>query len=331
MDASPERTQGQLLPPLHESSRVALTVGTHSGTFHADDVLAFALLRSFVDPEATVLRTRDVEALDACDIVVDVGGVFDPERRRFDHHQGSYVGPRSSAGMVLDWLEHTGAVSAELAHHLRHRMVDYIDAVDTGREAPRVDVPCFARIVEAIGDGLETPEDQQAAFLRASEIGQTLLDGLVAGHERVCEARAAVRGAMDDAVRAGRSVIFLDRYYPWKTIYFEYGGREHPTDFVLFPSEDATWKVVAIPPELGCFDQKQPLPASWAGKMREDLAAATGVPGSVFCHKNRFIAVFESKEGALTALQRFGLLAARPAGAAPAACGVGAPPPGAAE
>lgn len=32
-------------------------------------------------------RTRDQKLLDECDIVVDVGGVFDPERRRFDHHQ----------------------------------------------------------------------------------------------------------------------------------------------------------------------------------------------------------------------------------------------------
>ncbi|MCB9666451.1 MAG: MYG1 family protein [Alphaproteobacteria bacterium] len=298
---------------------MALTVGTHSGTFHADDVLAFALLRAFVDDEATVVRTRDPEVLDTCDVVVDVGGSYDPEARRFDHHQGTYRGPRSSAGMVLDWLESSGTVTADLAHHLRHRMVDYIDAVDTGREAPRVDVPCFARMVEAIGDGTDTAQDQQDAFLVAAGIGRILIDGLVAGHERVCEARAAVRRAMDEAVRDGRSVIFLDRYHPWKPVYFEYGGREHPTDFVLFPSEDATWKVVAIPPELGCFDQKRPLPASWAGKMREELEAATGIPGSVFCHKNRFIAVFSTKEGAIEALKREGLYAARPA--APAGCG----------
>lgn len=295
-------------------------VGTHSGTFHADDVLAFSLIRTFVDPGAEVVRTRDKDALDACDIVVDVGGDFDPARLRFDHHQGSYQGPRSSAGMVVDWLADEGRISADLAHHLRHRLVEYVDAVDTGRRAPDVEVPCFARIVEAIGQGREDAEDQRRAFLEAAGVGCCLLDGLVRGHDRVCQARQAVKEAMDDAVAAGRSVIFLDRYYPWKPIYFEYGGETHPTDYVLFPSEDDTWKLIAIPPTLGQFEQKRPLPASWAGKMGEELEAATGVPGSVFCHKNRFIAVFQTREGVIEALERFGLWAPRPSIVGEARC-----------
>ena len=32
-------------------------------------------------------RTRDPALLDTCDIVVDVGGVYDPAKNRFDHHQ----------------------------------------------------------------------------------------------------------------------------------------------------------------------------------------------------------------------------------------------------
>lgn len=289
-----------------------LTVGTHSGTFHADDVLAFSLIRTFIDADARVVRTRDAEQLASCDIVVDVGGEFDPARRRFDHHQGAYQGPRSSAGMVLDWLETSGEVDEDLAQHLRQRVVEYIDAVDTGREAPRVDVPCFARIVETIGVGAETPEAQLSAFLQASDIGVTLLEGLNRAHARIAAAKAHVRERMEQAVSAGRSYILLDRYVPWKPIYFDLGGEDHPTDFVLFPSEDATWKLVAIPPTLGQFEQKRPLPASWAGKMNEELEAATGVEGSVFCHKNRFIAVFRTLEGALEAMRRFDLDQARP-------------------
>ncbi len=292
---------------------MSLLVGTHSGTFHADDVLAFALLRAWVDADATVLRTRDRQRLGECDVVIDVGGEFDPARCRFDHHQGAYTGPLSSAGMVLDWLVAEGRITADLGHHLRTRLVDYVDAVDTGREAPRVEVPCFARMVEAFGMGAETPEQQQAAFLAASDVALRFLQGLSAGHAKVCEARNAIVAAMEEAVVAGRSVVFLDRYYPWKQVYFEYGGGTHPTDYVLFPSEDDTWKLVAIPPRLGMFEQKRPLPASWAGKMGAELDAATGVEGSVFCHKNRFIAVFRSKEATLAALDRFGLLHALPA------------------
>jgi uncharacterized UPF0160 family protein len=298
---------------------LALTVGTHSGTFHADDVLAFAMIRTFVDDRAEVIRTRDRDRLATCDVVIDVGGEFAPERLRFDHHQTSYTGPRSSAGMVLDWLEASGRVSPELATHLRRRVVDYVDDVDTGREAPKVDVPCFARIVEAIGDAAETADAQVTAFLRASDVGAAFVQGLAAGHERCRAAHAAVQRAMDEARAAGRSIVFLDRYQPWKPIYFELGGETHPTDFVLFPSEDDTWKVVAIPPTQGQFEQKRPLPASWAGKMGEELEQATGVPGAIFCHKNRFIAVFRTREGALEAMRRFHLYDAAPGSVLPVA------------
>lgn len=33
------------------------------------------------------MRTRDPEKLASCDIVVDVGGEYDPQRHRYDHHQ----------------------------------------------------------------------------------------------------------------------------------------------------------------------------------------------------------------------------------------------------
>jgi uncharacterized UPF0160 family protein len=286
---------------------VSLTVGTHSGTFHADDVLACALIRTFVDGDAQVVRTRDRERLDACDIVVDVGGVFEPSRLRFDHHQSAYVGPRSSAGMVLDWLEASERIDTGLADHMRDRVVDYVDAVDTGREAPRLDVPCFARIVEAMGVGRAQPDEQLAAFMRAVEVGRDLINGLCRAHEAMVEARSAVVAAMEQAVCDGRAVMFLDQYYSWKPVYFEHGGAEHPTNFVVFPSDDGTWKLVAIPPKLGCFDQKRSLPESWAGRLGPDLEAATGVPGSVFCHKNRFIAVFTSRDALEQAVQKFDL------------------------
>ncbi|KAG0194084.1 hypothetical protein DFQ28_001576 [Apophysomyces sp. BC1034] len=39
---------------------------------------------------ASLVRTRDEAKLTECDVVVDVGGVYDPQRRRFDHHQAGF-------------------------------------------------------------------------------------------------------------------------------------------------------------------------------------------------------------------------------------------------
>jgi len=69
----------------------ANTIGTHSGTFHADEVLACYLLSQHpLFANHKVLRTRDEQLLDQCDIVVDVGSVYDPDKKRFDHHQSTF-------------------------------------------------------------------------------------------------------------------------------------------------------------------------------------------------------------------------------------------------
>ena len=67
------------------------TIGTHSGTFHCDEVLACFLLSKHQEfSKHKILRTRDESLLAKCDIVVDVGSVFDPATKRYDHHQKTF-------------------------------------------------------------------------------------------------------------------------------------------------------------------------------------------------------------------------------------------------
>lgn len=286
---------------------MALLCGTHSGSFHADDVLAFALVRQFEDPSADVVRTRDSAVLDACDVVFDVGGRFDPATARFDHHQNDYTGPLSSAGMVLDWLEDRGRMAPELADRLRRELVDYVDAVDNGRRTPQADVPCFTSIIGSFTNEADGGATMDERYLEAAAFAERYVAGVAAGHRAESEARRAVRDAMESARAAGRRVLFLDRYVPWKPAYFAAGGATHPTDFVMFPAE-ATWRVVAIPPEPDSFRTKVPFPESWAGLTDHALEQAVGVRGARFCHKNRFIAVFETRDAAVTALERWQLI-----------------------
>lgn len=287
---------------------MTITAATHSGPFHADDVLAWALIKVFYAPDAAVVRTRDGAVIDAADLAFDVGGRYDPGAGRFDHHQSSYQGPLSSAGMVLAWLEATGHVEPAAASKLRDELVDYVDAVDNGRLLPDRAVPCFARLVELFTAGPSTAEGYDEAFQRAADMAMGAVRGIVAELEQERAAVATVLAAMADAESAGRAVIFLDRYLRWKPIYYANGGEEHPTDYVLFPGIEGSWRLVAIAPEEHSFAQKRPLPAPWAGLTGSSLAAVTGVPGSLFCHKNRFIAVFATRDAAIEALERHGLM-----------------------
>ncbi|CDW84406.1 UNKNOWN [Stylonychia lemnae] len=66
-------------------------IGTHSQSFHCDEVLATAMLlytNKFKD--SAIVRTRDDKLFDTFDIICDVGAVFDAEKLRFDHHQKSF-------------------------------------------------------------------------------------------------------------------------------------------------------------------------------------------------------------------------------------------------
>lgn len=67
-------------------------IGTHSGKFHCDEVFACFMLKQLPQfRDHSIVRTRDPAQLEKCDIVVDVGGVFDHSAKRYDHHQRGFT------------------------------------------------------------------------------------------------------------------------------------------------------------------------------------------------------------------------------------------------
>ncbi|XP_068619706.1 MYG1 exonuclease [Battus philenor] len=65
-----------------------MKIGTHDGMFHCDEVLACCMLKRLPEyKDAEIVRTRDMEKLKTCDIVVDVGAKFDHDKKLYDHHQ----------------------------------------------------------------------------------------------------------------------------------------------------------------------------------------------------------------------------------------------------
>jgi hypothetical protein len=106
-----------LLAHRFEQKRVKMDrkkIGTHSGSFHCDEALAcFILLQTEEFANAEIVRTRDPAVIAQMDIVVDVGAVYDPDARRFDHHQRGFHDTLdadhkiklSSAGLIYKFVE----------------------------------------------------------------------------------------------------------------------------------------------------------------------------------------------------------------------------------
>jgi uncharacterized UPF0160 family protein len=93
-----------------------------------------------------------------------------------------------------------------------------------------------------------------------------------------------------------KDMIVLDGKYPWVEVLVA-----HPEPmFVVYPGgENERWAVKGVPVSLRSFDRRKPFPLEWAGKTGKDLQEVSGVPGALFCHTGRFIAVADSKEGAI--------------------------------
>lgn len=77
---------------LDEDSTVSTKViGTHSGTFQADEAMGCFILRQIPEyRNSKIVRSRDLTVLESLDIVIDVGGVYDHSAKRYDHHQRGY-------------------------------------------------------------------------------------------------------------------------------------------------------------------------------------------------------------------------------------------------
>ena len=100
---------------------------THDGLFYPDEVMSSALLRYFLYNYFIVTRTGNIGSINGADIVINIGGIYDPSKMRFDYHQFDQKSPdygKSSAGLVAEYLIGRGfLLSKELLELIRG--IDY--------------------------------------------------------------------------------------------------------------------------------------------------------------------------------------------------------------
>lgn len=277
--------------------------GTHDGTFHADDVTACALLLIVgqIDKNA-IFRTRDMSVLNKCEYVCDVGGTYEPQKKRFDHHQVDYVGILSSAGMILEYLRAEKFLQQKEADFLNNSLIRGIDAHDNGKDPQLPGYCLFSHVISNFNpihyDA--SAEELYAAYISAVEFTVTHLSRLL---ERFRYNQSA-KGEVQKVMNSGKEYLLFEHHVPWMDSFFELGGERHPAKFIIMPI-NGQWKLRGIPPTNDDrMRVRIPLPAAWAGLMNTDLTNVSGISDAVFCHKGRFISVWKTKEAAIAAVER---------------------------
>ena len=287
---------------------------THSGGFHADEVMASVILTR-VFPLAQVLRTRAAEWTTPGPgrIIYDVGGAYDAAAGIFDHHQrGAPLRedgqPLSSFGLIwrhygAAYLALSGIAEADVA--AVHAAFDTafvlpVDLIDNGAISPSSAGPLASLALPGLLETLKPPFDETdpeaeaRCFATAVGIARAFVEASIAGHAAKLRAEAVVGAAI---VRAGQSrVLELPSGMPFRRA-IEKAGAGHLL-FVVHPRK-TDWCVTGIRMSEGDFALRADLPAAWAGLTDAALEAASGVAGAVFCHNARFIAAAQTREAAL--------------------------------
>lgn len=287
--------------------RPDVVAATHSGTFHADDVLAAAALR-LAKPSVTILRSREMDQLNAADILFDVGRVFNPATCRFDHHQLEYKEarengiPYSSFGLVWRELGEQLCGSAAAANRVDIALVQGVDAVDCGvtisKEQMQVKLMSISAVLGSFNLGwqdLASPEAINAAFEQAVNVAKVILENAIREAKGFEQARAEVEKG---TLLEGGRLLMLEHGVPWKESVLE-SSKYDQLLYVVFPDSQAKWHLSCVPDKAGSFSNRKSLPAAWAGLDGEELDKVTGIKGCVFCHRARFVGGHSTKEGVI--------------------------------
>jgi uncharacterized UPF0160 family protein len=284
------------------------TVVTHNGSFDPDDVLAVATLQlQFGKESLQIIRSRDEMVIAAADFVVDVGGVYDPDHKRFDHHQNGVPKrdngiPYAAFGLV--WLEYGVelAGSVEAAAQVERKIVLPIDAADnhiTVCHPGQAGVGAFEffDMVDALKPVWDSEESFDEQFLIAVDFARELLVRLIAHTNADLELQAYVRSVYESG--SAQSVLVFDKPVGRHALV------EYEVVRVVVVPKQATgsthWDVLVVPTKERGFQNRVLFPEAWAGLSSDELEVVSKIEGAVFCHKERYIFVAETKEAALKA------------------------------
>ena len=281
-------------------------IATHNGKFHADDVCAVASLALLIDGPIEVVRTRDPELINKADFVVDVGGIFDPKKQKFDHHQEGGAGERENgipyAAFGLVWKTYGEKLcgSTYVAQKIDEDMVALLDASDNGfgvffTEFENVSMYGLDSIVNSfVSTWKEEDRDMDVAFAELVKFVKALLAREIMRVRAKGEAREFVEKAYEDA--EDKRIIVLGGQYPARDFLSKH---PEPLYFIRPRVIDNKWSVETVRDDSRSFINRKDLPKEWSAKRDGELAEISGVPDAVFCHKNLFLAVADSRDGAI--------------------------------
>ncbi len=285
---------------------------THSGSFHSDDVFAAATLHLYYKKNKKhykLVRTTDQNLIEQADVVFDIGGIYNEETNRFDHHQKGGAGARENgipyAAFGLVWKKYGPLLcgSEDIAVEIDKNLVQAIDAADNGVTISnnlREDIsPVFVQsLLQSFN--LTHTEDTTLSdhrFDDSMHIASLYLERVIHQTKVQSEINLKVRDLYEQ--QEDKEILVIDDFFGRVAISRAVEDLQDLLYFVYPSKRSGGWDVCATRKEKGSFESKKPFPESWYGLRNEDLERETGISGAIFCHNSGFLCATKTKEGAL--------------------------------
>lgn len=264
-----------------------LQLVTHNGQFHADEITAIALLHLFNKinlADVNITRTREQQIIERADIVLDVGGQYDQQTLRFDHHQiaGATV---SSAGLVWAWIKKTNSMQYPEIDAL----IKAIDAHDCGVQMmPDFSFPHIIASYNCSNPYAETL--QLLAFNKALGVALSLLTALIAKQQQRLPALQIIENAAIKNV-GKHHVLVLPGYCKGWAEFINGQTKYKHISRVIWPDPQRDEWCIQVP---AVKENDFTLAHS---RLKPDSRAK-------FVHQSGFFAVYKSKDAILNMLRR---------------------------
>lgn len=294
-----------------------IRIGTHSGSFHADDVLAVAILTT-IFPNHQIIRSRDNDILEDLDILVDVGDCYDHTWRRYDHHMHNPPKDRfdhllSSAGLI--WRHYSkiylNAIKMPKDFTFKGQTIDLITAVEKNirthwiHPIDRADngaaqgPTAISELVRAM-----RPTDPEKSRQRFDELFLEAVSMVSFVFKRACFHSAdhvilKTKANIEEQILLCDGKIIVSQYpfHSYKAV--------SPTSahFVIHPSQEyegsEEYFVVRLITDVDTKLPKTIIPSEVLGTRRDTIEKVLGVKGVAYVHHGGHQFLADTKEDAI--------------------------------
>lgn len=278
---------------------------THNGKFHADEVMATAILSKIYD-DAIVCRVDKLTEGVAEGVIV-----YDIDDGKFDHHLRnnrklrSNGMPYSTCGLIWnafgkEIVKNTSNPNL-IWENVDKRLIKGIDAADNkeNRYYSKIDIKAM-NISEAItmfNPTWNEKEDSDDAFLKAVNFAIQIFDNVLRNIIDKTKAKPLIEEAI---IKSSNHIMVLEQFVPWHQHLFDSHNMKSQTIwFVIYPSKRGgyNWEVVTI--DINSKKPRKDVPNNWKGKKENELKKITGISSAKFCHPNGFVGGASTLEGAI--------------------------------